>query len=79
MKEEDLDKRIPKPLRDLMLASNVGEWDLENIVTAKGYMPIGMKVADYPEDFVNEALIAAWDQVCDQIKKARKDMEIPFN
>lgn len=79
VKEEDLDKRIPKPLRDLMLASNVGEWDLENIVTAKGYMPIGMKVADYPEDFVNEALIAAWDQVCDQIKKARKDMEIPFS
>lgn len=77
--EKDLDKRIPKALRDLMLAHNVGAWDIQNVVTAKGYYPIDTDIWDYDPDFVKGVLVGAWDQVHASVKSMRENAEIPFN
>lgn len=77
--EKDLDKRIPKALRDLMLAHSVGVWDIQNVVTAKGYYPIDTDIWDYDPDFVKGVLVGAWDQVHTAVKSMREKMEIPFN
>lgn len=80
--DKDLDKRIPKALRDLMLHDNISEWDIENFVTAKGFAPIGTKIWEY--ETVNAGIIeglfvAQWEKVKNQILQAREEQEIPFN
>lgn len=77
--EKDLDKRIPKALRDLMLEHDVGEWDIQNVVTAKGYYPIDTDIWDYDPDFVKGVLVGAWDQVHASVKDMREKQEIPFD
>lgn len=74
-----VDERIPKKLRDLMLANNVCEWDIQNVVAARGYFPADMEVYDYPEDFVNGVLVGAWDKVYGMIKEMKEKECIPFN
>ena len=79
---EEVDKRIPKALRDLMIASGVGEWDVKNICEAKGYVPHGTEIWDYDRvnpGFIEGALVANWQSVCDQIMKMRIDAQIPFD
>lgn len=73
------DPDIPKPLRDLMEANHVDEWDIQNVVAAKGYFPADMPVKDYPEDFVSGVLVGAWPQVYAMIKQMKEKQEIPFN
>lgn len=73
------DPRIPKSLRDLMEANYVDEWDIQNVVAAKGYFPADMPVWEYPEDFISGVLIGAWGQVYAMIKQMKEKQEIPFN
>ena len=80
--ESSLDPEIPKALRDLMETYHVDEWDVENVVEAKGYVPVGTKIKDY--DVVNPGiidglLVACWDQVYAAIKEMKEKLEIPFN
>ena len=74
-----IDPKIPKALRDLMELHQVDEWDIQNVVAARGYFPSDMAVRDYPEDFVTGVLVGAWEQVYAMIKEAREKMEIPFD
>ena len=50
-----------------MSAQSVTAEELEAVVVAKGYMPKGMPLRDYPEDFVSAVLIGAWPQVMECI------------
>lgn len=75
----ELPEGIPKGLCDLMVANNVTDWELQNVVGARGYFPIDMPISDYPEDFINGVLIGAWEQVFGMIKNMRKTEEIPFD
>lgn len=55
---------------------------MENVVEAKGYVPVGTKIKDY--DVVNPGiieglLVACWDQVYAAIKEMKEKQEIPFN
>lgn len=59
---DDLDG-ICKPLADLMRANNVTRAELMAAVERRGYFPSGTKIEDYPQDFVDGCLIAAWAQV----------------
>lgn len=82
VKEEDLDKLIPKSLRDLMLHDQISEWDIENLVTSKGWMPYDTRIRDYESispGFIDGAIVAQWDKVRDIIRTARKKQEIPFD
>lgn len=73
------DPKIPESLRDLMKANKVDEWDIQNVVVARGYFPADMPVSDYPEDFISDVLVGAWGQVYAMIKQMKEKQEIPFN
>lgn len=72
------DPQIPKALRDLMEANHVDEWDLQNVVAARGYYPSDVPIRDYDEDFINGCLIGAWDQVYAMVREMKEKEEIPF-
>lgn len=71
-----VDPRVPKKLRDLMIANQVDEWDIQGVVESRGYFPGDMPVWEYPEDFVEGCLVAAWDQVYEMIQEMKKRMHL---
>lgn len=77
--ENKVDERIPKALRDLMIANGVDEWDIQNVVAARGYFPADMVVADYPADFVSGVLVGAWTQVYAMIQEMKEKDSLVFN
>lgn len=64
---------IPKALWDLMQSHGVAEEEIVAAVAQKGYFPAGMKIRQYPPDFVQGVLIGAWDQVHLMILNNRKE------
>lgn len=74
------EENIPKALLDLMIANHVSEWDVQNAVGEKGYFPSDLPIEQYPDDFIQGCLIAAWPKVYDLIMKTQKTLnkEIPF-
>lgn len=74
-----IDERIPRALRDLMEHNQVCQWDIQNVVAARGYFPADMEIWDYPEDFIEGVLVGAWPQVYAMIKDMKEKEEIPFN
>ena len=78
----ELDGRIPKALRDLMEASNVSEWDVEEIVANEGYVTRGTKIWEFNQQnpgIVEGLLVPSWDQVLKKIRLMWEKEEIPFN
>lgn len=75
----DIDKRIPKALRDLMELNAVETQELQTVVGARGYFPPDMPVWEYPAEFIEDVLIDAWTQVFGYILEARNKQEIPFD
>lgn len=73
------DPEIPKALRDLMESNRVMEWDIQNVVAARGYYPSDVRIKDYDRDFIDGCLVGAWPQVFAMIKEMREKQEIPFN
>lgn len=75
------DKRIPKVLRDLMLAAGIHEWDLQAVVEARqpGVFPPDMPVKDYPLDFITEWILPNWDKILEFIQEYKEKLEIPFD
>lgn len=73
------DGRIPKALRDLMVANSVNEWDIQNVCEAKGYFPGDMPIWEYPKDFIEGCLVGAWTQVYGAIQEMKAKEAIPFN
>ena len=75
------DPRIPKKLRDLMEANKVDEWDIQNVVEARGYVPMGTPIWEYDTvnpGIVDGLLVASWDQVYTAILEMREKQETPF-
>ena len=64
---------IPKALWDLMQSHGVAEEEIVAAVASRGYFPAGMKIRQYPPDFVQGVLIGAWDQVHLMILNNRKE------
>lgn len=65
-----------------MIANHVDEWEIQNVVQARGYIPSDVPIRDYEKvnpGFLEGCLVGAWDQVYAMIKQARENMEIPFN
>lgn len=67
----ELDPAIPVALRDLMKANNVTEEEVVKVVAGRGYFPLGMKIKDYPADFIDGVLVGAWSQVLAMILTER--------
>lgn len=72
----ELDPAIPQSLRDLMIQNNISEEEIQIVVSKKGYYPIDTPITNYDPGFVEGVLVAAWDQVFEEIKKVRQ--ETPF-
>lgn len=75
---QEPDMRIPKKLRDLMIASKINEWEIKDLVGAKGYFPADMPVADYPPEFIDGWCIGYWDQVKTSIMEIRQKQAYEF-
>lgn len=73
-----IDSAIPEKVQRLMRAKNVDEWDIQNVVSSKGYFPYDMPVKNYPSDFVDGWLIPYFDKVADMAREIREKQEIPF-
>lgn len=77
-KAAPLDERIPKELRDLMEEYKVSDWDIQEVVGARGYYPSDTPIWNYDPDFISGVLVAAWPQVHGMIKEMWEKTEIPF-
>lgn len=74
--EKDLTEAgVPENLRALMAASNIHPGDLQKVVGQKGYFPEDMPIKDYPKDFVDGCLVAAWEDVH---KAIMANLDLPF-
>lgn len=77
-----IDERVPKALRDLMIANTVFEEEIQSVCEAKGYVPIGTRLWEYDDvnpGIIDGLLVASWEQVFQAIKEAREKEELPFN
>ncbi len=66
-------KEAIKRLEELMKADNISVRDIQEAVTSRGYFPRDMSLANYPVDFVENNLIAAWDQVKELVFRLRNN------
>lgn len=66
---------IHPALADLMRANRVLPGEIQQVVAQKGYLPLDMPVSQYPADFVEGCLVAAWPAVLECVEKDRK---LPF-
>lgn len=66
---------VPEKLASLMSANNVTPEELQHVVGERGYFPEDMPIKDYPMDFVEGCLIAAWPQVLQMVLDSR---DLPF-
>ena len=71
--------KVPKPLKDLMEKNKVSEWDIQNVVSARGYYPQDTRIEDYDPEFIQGVLVCAWAKVYEMIKHMKETEEVPFN
>ena len=65
-------------LADLMRGNGVMPEQVQKAVGAKGYFPADMPICQYPQDFIEGCLVAAWPQVYDLIKQQDSHQQIPM-
>ncbi len=70
---------IPQALKDLMVANGVTDWDIQNVVAAKGYYPSDTPIERYDTGFIQGVLVGAWPKVFEMIRVMKEKQEIPFN
>jgi hypothetical protein len=73
---DSLNPNIPLSLRDLMVQHQVTEFEIQVVVSQKGYYPVDTPITNYDTGFINGVLVGAWPQVFNMIQEKRKDM--PF-
>lgn len=69
-----LPKYIPKALADLMIANDVTENEIQDVVAKKGYYPANTRIDKYDPQFIQGVLVGAWPQVFATIDAER----VPF-
>ena len=72
-------ENIPQALKDLMQENHVTEWDIQNVVAARGYYPGDVPVEKYDAGFIQGVLVGAWEKVHAMIQTMKEKQEIPFN
>lgn len=68
--------QVPPALADLMKNDGIKPFEVQAVISQRGYFPAGTPWSSYPADFVQGVLIGAWSQVRDAILKNRQ--EKPF-
>lgn len=75
--QPELNPNIPRSLRDLMVQHQVQEYEIQIVVSNKGYYPVDTPITNYDPGFVDGVLVGAWPQVFEMIQTARN--QIPFS
>ncbi len=75
---QEPDPRINKSLRDLMIASQIDEWEIQHIAAAKGYMPANTRVYEWPKDFVEGWAVGYWPQLKAAVMDMRDKKELEY-
>lgn len=73
---------LPAELKQLMETDDISEWEIEQVVYARGYFPDGTpieKMEQASPGFVKGWIIQFWPQVKELAMQIRKDEGIPFN
>ncbi|KJB88602.1 hypothetical protein AZ66_06535 [Paenibacillus sp. E194] len=73
----ELNPNIPQSLRDLMNQHQVKEYEIQLVVSHKGYYTADTPIANYDSSFIEGVLVGAWPQVFGMIQETRN--QIPFN
>lgn len=73
----ELDPSIPKSLRDLMQQHQVQDYEIQAVVSEKGYYTADTPISNYDPGFVEGVLVQAWQQVFGMVQKLRST--IPFS
>lgn len=76
---ESRPENIPQNLKDLMMENGVCEWDIQNVVGAKGYYTADTPIEKYDPGFIQGCLVGAWQKVYGMVKEMKESGEIPFN
>lgn len=71
--------KVPKNLKDLMVSNGISEWDVQNVVGARGYYPADTPIERYDPGFIQGVLVGAWPKVLEMIREMKESGEIPFN
>lgn len=66
-----LDPNIPRSLRDLMTQHQVAEWEIQTVVSQKGYYPLNTPIINYDPTFIEGVLVGAWPKVFGMIQETR--------
>ena len=76
-----VDERIPKDLRDLMIANTVLEEEIQAICEARMYVPVGTPMHRYAvvNPDLDARIVAYWDQIFEEVREMRDKQEVPFN
>ena len=73
---------LPAELKQLMETDDISEWEIEQVVYARGYFPDGTpieKMEQASPGFVKGWIIQFWPQVKELAMQIRKNEGIPFN
>ena len=62
-----------------MIANGVCEWDIQNVVGARGYYTADVPIERYEPEFIHGCLVGAWSQMYAMIKEMKESGEIPFH
>lgn len=73
--EEEILKRIPKELADLMRAETVHPSEIMDVVSAQGHWPADLPIDQYSPDYYSGFLIPNWQVVFESIAERRS---LPF-
>lgn len=71
--------KIPKELRDLMEQDRIGEWEVQDVVMARGYYPENTLIQDMNPEFVKGWIVTYWPQVKQMALEIRDKEEVAFN
>lgn len=75
--QSELNPNIPRSLYDLMIQHGVQEYEIQAVVSQKGYYPQDTPITNYDPGFIDGVLVAAWQQVYGMVQETRN--QIPFS
>lgn len=72
--QSELNPNIPRSLYDLMVQYGVQEYEIQAVVSQKGYYPQDTPITNYDPGFIDGVLVAAWQQVYGMVQETRNQI-----
>lgn len=73
---------LPAELKQLMETDDISEWEIQQVVFARGYFPDNTPIEKMEQSspgFIKGWIVQYWPQVRDMALKIRKEEGVPFN